>query len=521
MLRLRQPALSWPAVAVAAALAAAYLVIAPPSADLAAQLYRTQLFEGHGFTLWDTAWYGGHHMPGYSLLFPPLAALLGARLAGALSAVAAAALFERLARDWFGERARLGALWFGAATATNLFTGRLAFGLGITVALAALLAASRGRLWIAAALGVLTAAASPVAGLFLAMAAAAWWLARRTPGAVALGLAAALPVVALSVAFPEGGVEPFVASAFWPALALLGAVFLALPAEQRELRVGIALYAAVLVVSYAVDSPMGGNVTRLGALFAGPVLACVILAAPRRAGAVALLALPLLYWQWHPPVRDWARANDDPSIQASYYDGMLRFLGARHDGPFRVEVPFTANHWEARYVAARFPLARGWERQLDMRDNALFYRPSLGAGAYRSWLERNAVRYVALPDVRLDHSALAEARLIRSRPRWLRPVWRDRHWQVFAVRGARPLADGARLVALGTQDFELATPGPATAIVRVRFTPYWKLVGSSGCVSEAPGGWTRVQTTRGGRVRVAARFALGRVLERGPRCTRA
>src|SRR5207249_6378271 len=112
---------------------------------------------------------------------------------------------------------RPGALWFGAATATNLFTGRLAFGLGITVGLAAVLAASRGRPRAAAALGALTALASPVAGLFLALAAAAWWLARRAPGAVSLALASALPVVALSVAFPEGGIEPFVASAFWPA----------------------------------------------------------------------------------------------------------------------------------------------------------------------------------------------------------------------------------------------------------------------------------------------------------------
>ena len=78
-----------PAWALAAVLAAAYLVLAPPSADLAAQDYRATL----GLVLWDYGWYGGHHMPGYSVLFPPLAALLGPRLVGALSAVAAAWLF--------------------------------------------------------------------------------------------------------------------------------------------------------------------------------------------------------------------------------------------------------------------------------------------------------------------------------------------------------------------------------------------------------------------------------------------
>ena len=78
-------------------------MLAPPSADLAAQEYRA---DSRPRSLWDNGWYGGHHMPGYSVLFPPLAALLGPRLVGALSAVGAAWLFERLvarrstARAW-------------------------------------------------------------------------------------------------------------------------------------------------------------------------------------------------------------------------------------------------------------------------------------------------------------------------------------------------------------------------------------------------------------------------------------
>src|SRR5437868_416787 len=67
-----------PAWFVAALLAAAYLIIDPPSADLAAQVYRSDFFAHHGFALWDDSWYGGHHMPGYSVLFPPLGAALGA-----------------------------------------------------------------------------------------------------------------------------------------------------------------------------------------------------------------------------------------------------------------------------------------------------------------------------------------------------------------------------------------------------------------------------------------------------------
>ena len=80
----------------AAVLAAIYLLVDPPSADLAAQTYRTWLFEHHGFVLWDNGWYGGHHNPAYSILFPPLAALTSPQLVGAVAAVVSAWAFERI-----------------------------------------------------------------------------------------------------------------------------------------------------------------------------------------------------------------------------------------------------------------------------------------------------------------------------------------------------------------------------------------------------------------------------------------
>src|SRR5439155_25236868 len=128
--------------------------------------------------------------------------------------------------------------------------------------------------------------------------------------------------------------------------------------------------------------------------------------------------------QWNAPVRDWIRAHGDPAIHASYYQPLLRFLDSANDGtPFRVEIPFTANHWESARVAPHYPLARGWERQLDKKYNALFYTARLDPARYRRWLDANAVRYVAVPDARLDGSAVQEAALVGSgRLRWLRPI---------------------------------------------------------------------------------------------------
>src|SRR5215208_609251 len=154
---------------VAAALAAAYVAWQPPSADLFAQTFRSDLFASHGFVIWDNSWYDGLYVPSYSLLFPPLGALLGPAVVGALAAVASAGLFALLARDRYGDRAWLGSTWFGFASASMLFSGRLTFALGIAVGLAALVAAQRRRLWLAGALAALTSFASPVAGLFVAI----------------------------------------------------------------------------------------------------------------------------------------------------------------------------------------------------------------------------------------------------------------------------------------------------------------------------------------------------------------
>ena len=86
-------------VAAVALVAAGWLVAAPPVADLAAHEYRAWLFDTEGFALWNLNWYGGHHVPGYSLLFPPAAGVLGARTAVALAGIAAAAAGAALLRE--------------------------------------------------------------------------------------------------------------------------------------------------------------------------------------------------------------------------------------------------------------------------------------------------------------------------------------------------------------------------------------------------------------------------------------
>ena len=504
-------------------MAALYLILDLRTGDLAAHLYRADLFSREGFTIWNGNWYGGHHTPAYSFLFPPLAHYLTPQMAGAIAAVAAAGLFEQLAYARFGERARWGALWFGVAVAVSLFTGRLPFVFGLAVGLGALLALQRGRLGLAAVLAVLCSLASPVAGLFLALAALAYELDARTrKGAALAALAVAAPVF-VSVLFPEGGFQPFTWRSFIAVPIFCVILFLALPRTERALRIGALLYGLATTGAYLIDTPMGNNAVRLAELFGGALVLCVLPYRPElrlRRSQIAALVIALTAWPLYPTVRDVIRNARDDSTKASYYVPLLGFLEREGDEPGRIEIPFTRAHFETYEIARRWPLARGWQRQLDIERNKLFYGGVLNHLTYATWLSENGVRYVALPDAPLDFSARKEVELIADDPPYLERVWSSRHWIVYEVRLPHPLLipkDGAdiRLTSLRSDEFTLDVREPGEALVRAAWSRWWHP--RSGCV-ERDGHWTRVTATKPGPLRVTMRLRPGRVFDAGPVC---
>jgi hypothetical protein len=506
---------SWEPIAAAVLVALVWLAIRPHTVDMAAHTFRADLFGQEGFTIWNGLWYGGHHTPAYSVLFPPLAWLIGPWLAGALSTVSAAAIFDRLARGRWGERARWASLWFGVGTGAMLFTGRLPFAMGVAFGLAALLAHQRGRLPLALLLGLGCGLASPVAALFLALAgvAAFEW-------EVALG--AFLPPALLAAAFPEGGYMPFDFTTFAPVPLVAIAALIVVPREERALRRGAVIYALATTVAFAIDTPMGSNAVRLGALVAGPVILATAKRPRTRAGtaAFALILVALAFWQWSSAGRDFLASQNEPSAKTSYYKPLLRFLDRRRPEDGRVEIPFTRSHWEAAVVAPHFPLARGWERQLDAGRNALFYRGILTNFTYANWLAEHAVRWVALPDVKPDVSSFKERGLIEHDPPYLRLVKRLPHWRIYEVTLPHPMViprAGAdiRLTKLRSDEVELDARSAGSALVRVQWSPYWRVRG--GCVERA-GDWTRVTAERPGKLRMTTTFSPVRVLFRGRRC---
>jgi hypothetical protein len=499
-----------------------YLLVQPATADMAAHAFRAWLFDTEGMTVWNAQWYGGHHVLGYSMLFAPLAAWPGPAWVGALGAVAAVAAFTPLARAAApSPGAATAATWlFAAGVLANVVIGRMPFTLGIALAVTAWLCAEQaGRAWRAGAavLALACVLASPVAGAFLALAAAARAAAGGRPElgrALTLALPVAVGGATMALLFPEGGDDRFVATAFWPMLAVAAAAAALLAPERRALRFGAVLYLAVLVGAFVIPTPFGQNALRLPVLL-GPAL---LLLAPRAAVpriAFAAVILALVYLQWLPAVRAVAEAHDDPSTEEAFFAEPRAFLEGAVEPGERVEVAFTHNHWEAAHLATAVPLARGWERQLDEKANPLFYdgRP-LTPERYHRWLLDSAVRWVALPDAPLDYSAEAEAELLEAGAPFLRLAHESPGWRIWEVRDAAPPAsNGARVTAVDPGGFEVEAGGPT--VVRQRYTRWWNSEGA--CVSRAPGGWTRVTPVGGSRVRVRAGFPMAD----GPDCAEA
>ncbi len=504
---------------IAGTLAAVYLIVQPTGADLPAQLLRARLFGAEGFGIWNNWWYAGQNVTGYSVLFPPLAWLLSPQFVAALACVGTAAAFAALTRDVYGDDAWLGATWLSAATVTELLSGRLTFAFGLCGVALTALSLERRRPRSAAVLACATALASPVAALFAALAGAAFALGglrsrfwSDIAGGIAAISAALLPLALIALAFPQGGYQPFAFGTLWPLL--VAGLFILMLRPGRVLGTAVMLYLAGCVAAYAIHTPIGGNAARLGELIAGPVVALLLMA--RRAWLLlALAAAPLTYLQVHDAITDLqhgSRANS-----AAYYRPLIGFL-ERQPGIWRVEVPFTAGHWEAYYLAPYVPLARGWERQTDIADDPLFYDGRLTAASYDAWLHRLAVRYVAVADTPPDYAARAELRLIRRGLPYLHVVARLAHWTVYAVEHPTAVVSGAgRLESMGPNSLTVAVAHPGLVRLRVRWSPYWRLSGVRGCVAPDRQ-FTQLRASASGTARLRSSFALARIDSRAPRC---
>ncbi|MCU1452102.1 MAG: putative integral rane protein [Acidimicrobiales bacterium] len=490
---------------VAAALACLAVALNWRGVDLPAHIYRIGLFRRDGFTMWDSQWYGGHWNLSYTMLFPPIAGMVGVQVTEVTSAAVAAWAFDRLVVGHWGRAARVGSLVFAVWTLAQIAIGQLPFLLGEALALCALAAATRGRWLVAGLLAIACALASPLAGAFLMIAVAAWLTTtakRRRVALVALLSAPAVTVLGLFLVFPGQGAMPFAALKCLLVEGLVVAVYLVIPPQERALRVGMVLYGVAVLATFAVVSPIGDNITRLAECIGVPLLVCLVW--PLRRWLILALLVPLALIQWIPTIDSIFSNGSSPSVNESYYTPLMTYLTAHSQPIGRVEIIPTHSHWEAAYVAPTIPLARGWERQLDTADNPIFYsRAGLTPVNYLNWLHNNGVRYVALADVPVDYAAVQEAKLVQAGIPGLSPVWSDAHWHLYRVDAASGIVQGpAALRAIKGSQIEMDVTAPGAITIRVRYSRHWMVAEGRGCIRPSSDGWMTVAAPRAGFMRL-------------------
>ena len=339
----------------AGVLGAGLVWLGPPGIDLAAHLYQRALFDERGFTFWNNFWYAGRYSyVNYSLLYYPLAALVGLKaLATASVAVGASAFGLTVERLW-GGCARWAAWAFAVALAASLILAAFPYTLGLACALVALAALQAHRFKLFGLLVLATFAASPLAFLILAVVlAAAYARSRRFLAR------AGLPVLATGAfglllwrLFPGAGRFPFAFSEFAAALVfcLAGLAFTWRVERARLLFALFAIYGATCLVCYLVPSDIGANIVRLRYV-AIPVTALTLALRRWRPLLPAIVAFALAAsWNTTPLIAGFARGASDPSANPSLLGArdplpapaprsLLPGRGGRHHGPLGGGLP--------------------------------------------------------------------------------------------------------------------------------------------------------------------------------------
>jgi hypothetical protein len=504
----------------AVAICVAYLLIDPASQDFASGHFRAQL-ASRGVYLWNNLWFGGHPLPGYGVVSPLLGSVFGVVPVAIVSVLAATWCFILVIERWRSANPTMpdpvvGVVLFACGCGVNLWGGRLTFLPAVMFGAMAALALQRQRRWLLVCSAALCGLSSPLGAMSLVIILAAVWLAEPVPRRLlVVGFASAVvPIGVLIVMFPEGGWFPFTVGSL--ALLTTAVVGAAWCGRAVPLVRWVAIVYVVLALgAFVVRSPLGGNVVRLGWLLAGPT-AALTLRRHRRAMIPVIVIASLI---WNGEYISMAFRPADRTASASYYDSLVTYLDTLPQ-PLRIEVVPTHTFAHADTLALRIGgIARGWETQLDRELNPEFYAGRLDAVTYHGWLLEHAVSIVALPLGRLRDRSQDEADVIRSKPDFLREVFVNDDWKVYAVVDALPLADnGATVVDVQPDELTVDATRTGWTTVKFRFTDLYTVSDGASCIRPADDGWIEVFVERPGRIRLTITLSTDALLRRGSKC---
>lgn len=481
--------------------------LATGGGDLAAQEAWARFASEHGAAAYGLFWYGGMHTANYSLISPYLMAAVGVKTVTVVSGVAGAWLVAALVERTGMRRPLWPAMLASLAVWCNVASGRTTFALGIAFGFAACLVLVRERrVGAAVVCAALATMSSPVAGLFLVVAGAAYFLVRDWGRAAALMVPPVVVVGVTTALFPFSGEHLMPFDRIFPPVVFGLALIVAAPREWRVLRWGAGVYAAGTVLTYLIPSPIGTNVERLAELLApAALLGALLMPALSRVRRVVLTVALVMSTAWV-----GQKTADDLTVStavpkwAADTEGVVRELERLGADRGRVEVVPARNHREATALAPYVNMARGWNRQLDIERGRLFYDGSFSATTYRAWLDKWAVGYVVLPSGKPDGFAEDEAALVASGPTWLEPVWRDAHWRVFRVKNAVPMVSRPASVVKSTGSaMVVRVPTREPVTLRLVYSPWLR---AEGACLKRHGEFTRLTVSTPGTYKISSGY---------------
>jgi len=508
--------------ALAASLAALLLWAMPPGVDWAAHAYQVRFMLEHGFAIWNNFWYAGRYsFVTYSLIYYPLAALLGIRVLALASIATAAFAFTLVVLRQWGPTAKPASRTFAVLWVGIVASAAFPFALAIAFALLAIRALQEQRQRAFAVCAILTLAASPLAFLLLAVAATGALLSRRSLRHIGI------PVAVIAAAggfelllyrlFGDGGRFPFNVQQFVPALIFcaLGLVVTRGIPAARPLFGLFLVYLGAVILTYVVPSEIGSNIDRIRYV----ALPLALVACALRSWRPLWLVVPVIalagIWNTTQIASSFATSTGDSESSIGYWQPALNYLKLHLSPSFRVEAVDTVEHWPAAYLPdAGIPIVRGWFRQSDFPQNELLYDHSLRPSTYDRWLRSEGVRYVVLSDAKPDYSAQLEARLVRGKNSGLVEVFRSKHVAVYELPHATPIVTGpapASIAWLFPTRAVLDVDAPGTYRVAFRWNPYWHA--STGCVAKGKDGMLRLTTPRAGLIDLATTMSSHRLLD--------
>ena len=519
--------------ALAAVLAAALAWLGPPGTDFAAHVYQRDLLDDHGFALWNNFWYAGRYsFVTYSLLYYPLAVLLGIKLLAVASVATATLAFAVVAAREWGPAARWSNRSFAVVWAGIVLSGAFPFALGTALALLALWALQAGRRGRFALLTVLVARGEPCR-----VRPPRRRPRRDRPGPRATARRGRAPArddrgargdrARSAPALPRRRPLPVLAGRVRGCAASSAAWESSSPGASHRARAALDLRRLPRRLHGGLSRPvLPRREHRAAAVRGDPDGDPDALPAPVAAAACRARGHGARRFVEPDPARGQLREDErDPAADPAYWAPAVEFLRGHLSPSYRVEAVDTVGHWPAAYLpTAGIPIVRGWFRQDDFPLNGLLYG-QLDRERYVAWLRSLGVRYVVLPDAPLDYSAKAEGALIGGGRSSLRVAFRSEHTTVFAVPSPRRIVTGpgnARVLAFGQNRITVALGRPGRYRVATNWSPYWTT--PAGCITKADDGTVVLTVKRAGIAQldfdVNARGALAALEGGSRRCAR-